>query len=159
MQSFLIFFVVNFSALICSFKFQIERFDIKPIIYNSDNQRLVNKNLKIALIGLIGGVTTNLISKKVDAVQGVIKISSEEETINAINQVKKCIFFIGEMDVELEKKNYQAIADILTKKEFENFEQAATTLVRSNLLTPDDKVALGTIKRYGLVADALIMLG
>ena len=33
------------------------------------------------------------------------------------------------------------------------------TLVRSGGLTAEDKVALGTIKRFGLAADALITLG
>ena len=32
-------------------------------------------------------------------------------------------------------------------------------LTKSSVLTPDDRIALGTIKRYGLVADAIIMVG
>ena len=43
--------------------------------------------------------------------------------------------------------------------EFADFEQIATVLVRSEALSQEDKVALGTIKRYGIVADAIIMLG
>eukprot|EP01038_Epipyxis_sp_PR26KG_P014479 gene14479-19436_t len=57
------------------------------------------------------------------------------------------------------KGQYQQIADLLSSNDFVNFESAASVLVRSDGLTAEDKIALGTIKRYGVVADALIMLG
>ncbi|CAM9868868.1 unnamed protein product, partial [Choristocarpus tenellus] len=38
-------------------------------------------------------------------------------------------------------------------------EKAFVDLVTSNVLTSDDKVTVGTIRRYGLAADALIMMG
>jgi hypothetical protein len=41
----------------------------------------------------------------------------------------------------------------------QQFDKAAGVLVRSENLSPDEKVALGTIKRYGVVADAIIMVG
>lgn len=41
------------------------------------------------------------------------------------------------------------VAEILSTDPFVKFEKTATTLVRSENLTAEDKVALGTIKRYG----------
>lgn len=50
------------------------------------------------------------------------------------------------------------VASVLASKPFVELEATFLTLVRSNL-TAEDKVALGTIKRFGLTADALITLG
>lgn len=41
------------------------------------------------------------------------------------------------------------IGDILSLPLFRNFEATAITLVRSERLSAEDKVALGTIKRFG----------
>lgn len=62
---------------------------------------------------------------------------------------------------EIEKVNtdYEAIGKILGEDCFLKFSENAFILTKSSALTPDDKVALGTIKRYGLVADAIIMIG
>lgn len=51
------------------------------------------------------------------------------------------------------------MAKILGSKEFVGLEPTFLTLVRSADLTAEDKVSLGTIKRFGLTADALITLG
>ena len=47
----------------------------------------------------------------------------------------------------------------MTGNNFKNLENAATIMVRSEALSQEDKTTLGTIRRYGIVADALIMLG
>lgn len=51
------------------------------------------------------------------------------------------------------------MAKILGSKQFMGLESTFLTLVRSSDLTAEDKVSLGTIKRFGLTADALITLG
>lgn len=51
------------------------------------------------------------------------------------------------------------MAKILGSKKFMGLESTFLTLVRSSDLTAEDKVSLGTIKRFGLTADALITLG
>ena len=58
-----------------------------------------------------------------------------------------------------ESSDWAAIADLLNAKCFLQIDDAFTTLVRSDAITSEDKVSLGTIKRYGVVADAIIMLG
>jgi hypothetical protein len=51
------------------------------------------------------------------------------------------------------------VASTLGSEPFVKLEGTFLTLVRSGGLTAEDKVALGTIKRFGLTADALITLG
>eukprot|EP00596_Hydrurales_sp_CCMP1899_P010951 CAMPEP_0119043708 /NCGR_PEP_ID=MMETSP1177-20130426/25092_1 /TAXON_ID=2985 /ORGANISM="Ochromonas sp, Strain CCMP1899" /LENGTH=130 /DNA_ID=CAMNT_0007012407 /DNA_START=289 /DNA_END=678 /DNA_ORIENTATION=- len=57
------------------------------------------------------------------------------------------------------KSEWQVIGDLLSTKPYMKFDEMCTTLVRSDNVSAEDKQALGTIKRYGLVADAIIMLG
>jgi hypothetical protein len=98
-------------------------------------------------------------SPAVRADQGSIKSSTLEESKKAALQVKTCLEGLKQMDSLVEKKDFQAIGDLLSTPAFQKFESAATVLVRSEALSADDKVALGTIKRYGVVADYIIMSG
>ena len=58
-----------------------------------------------------------------------------------------------------ESSDWKGIVEILNSKSFTGLENAFTILVRSDAVSSEDKVSLGTIKRYGIVADALIMTG
>lgn len=93
------------------------------------------------------------------AMQGQIKPSSIEEAKAAVNQVKHCLEAIELMEIAALSNEYQKIGDILSNSIFQTFENAATILVRSDALSSEDKIALGTIKRYGVIADAIIMQG
>ena len=94
--------------------------------------------------------------------------------------IQKCLKRMTEIDTLAKEGNYDDIGKILATSDFQSIESASTVLVRSDALSADEKVtledtssscvffhrielnlqvALGTIKRYGLVADALIMLG
>ena len=97
--------------------------------------------------------------KVASAVQGSIKSSSLQETKAAASLIKRCIDSMVQIETLSREGNYDAIGKILASADFQNIESAATVLVRSDLLTADEKVSLGTIKRYGIVADALIMIG
>jgi hypothetical protein len=112
------------------------------------------------------------------AVQGVVKVSALSETQTAVGDLSKCIEILKSIETtDLPEKRYQDIADKLASPVFQNFEDIAGTIVRSEYLTQDEKTALGTIKRYGkstdpflkeknqlnfvlgFVADAMIMVG
>lgn len=93
------------------------------------------------------------------AVQGSIKPSTLAETKDAVNQLKTCLDGLRIMEEAASKQEWQVIGDLLSTKPYMKFEDAATTLVRSDAVSAEDKQSLGTIKRYGLVADAIIMLG
>lgn len=93
------------------------------------------------------------------AVQGSIKSSTLAETQKAVEQVKICLDGLRTMEEAAAKQEWQVIGDLLSTKPYMKFEEAATTLVRSDSVSAEDKQSLGTIKRYGLVADAIIMLG
>lgn len=95
----------------------------------------------------------------VHAVQGSIKTSSLEETKAAASLVKRCVDSLNEMEKAAKNGDYETVGKLMASNDFQNFENAATILVRSDQLTADEKVSLGTIKRYGVVADAIIMLG
>ena len=66
---------------------------------------------------------------------------------------------LQKMDALADKGDYQAIGDLLSSSSFQSFSDDATILTRSDLISAEDKVALGTIKRYGVVADYIIMAG
>ena len=93
------------------------------------------------------------------AVQGAIKASTLAETKAAVEQIKTCLDGLQAMEVAASKQEWQVIGDLISTKPYMKFEDAATALVRSDSISAEDKQSLGTIKRYGLVADAIIMLG
>jgi hypothetical protein len=116
-------------------------------------------------VGLIvGGSLAALVSTRpfigaARAAAGGLKTSSLQESKAAVQTVKKCLDGVNSMEALASKGDYEGIAKIASGAEFQDFEKAATVLVRSEALSADEKVALGTIKRYGLVADAIIMIG
>lgn len=93
------------------------------------------------------------------AQQGSIKASTLAETKAAVNQIKIILDGLRTMDEAASKQEYQVIGDLLSTQPYMKLEDACTTLVRSDAVSAEDKQSLGTIKRYGLVADAIIMLG
>jgi hypothetical protein len=113
---------------------------------------------------IIGGSLAALISTQplvgvARAAAGGLKTSSLQESKAAASTVKKCLDGVNSMEALAGKGDYEGIGKLLSAAEFQDFEKAATVLVRSEALSADEKVALGTIKRYGLVADAIIMIG
>ena len=98
-------------------------------------------------------------AKRAFAVSGSIKSSTLAESKEAVGVVKKCIDSVVDMERAVAAGDYNEVGRLLSGKEFLDFEKAATVLVRSDALNADEKVSLGTIKRYGLVADAIIMIG
>jgi hypothetical protein len=73
--------------------------------------------------------------------------------------VKQALDATKQMSVLASEKKYNEISALFDTKPFLEFENACTILTRSEKLSADDRKALGTIKRYGVVADAIIMLG
>jgi hypothetical protein len=63
------------------------------------------------------------------------------------------------MEESAANKEWQKIGDLLSSEPYQTLEGAFLVLVRSEAIPAEDKVTLGTIKRYGVVADALIMQG
>lgn len=96
---------------------------------------------------------------KATAVQGSVKAATLAESKVAAKQIQDCLEGISKMEKLASGGEYQKVADVYSTPTFSTLETAAGVLVRSEALSPDDKVTLGTIKRYGVVADALIMLG
>lgn len=140
----------------------IEAFNLKPSRISSyqTNQllRTINTCFKILTpIAIVSSLPP--ISVNAQAVQGSIKPSSLAETKESILVLQSCIESVKQMESDASAGDYQAVADKLSAKNFKALENAATVMVRSDALTSDEKTTLGTIRRYGIVADALIMLG
>jgi hypothetical protein len=93
------------------------------------------------------------------AVQGTVKPTSVEDTKVAVLKIAKALAYINQMQELAASDKFTAIAELFGKEEFADFDNIATQIVRSDSLSQEDKVALGTIKRYGVVADAIIMIG
>ena len=88
-----------------------------------------------------------------------VKASTAEESLKAAREIKAGLKSLAEMQVAAAKADWETVKMLLQRPEFKNFDNTATTLVRSDLLTAEDKTSLGTIRRFGLTADYIIMIG
>jgi hypothetical protein len=95
----------------------------------------------------------------VRAAAGAVVSSSLAETQAAAKQLQLLSKLVGEMETLAGNSDWNGVASILSRKEFVEFDKIANILVRSESISAEDRYALGTIKRYGLVADAIIMIG
>lgn len=99
-----------------------------------------------------------LLSNPTSAFAGV-KASTAEESLKAAREIKAGLKSLAEMQIAATKADWETVKTLLNRPEFKNFDNTATTLVRSDLLTAEDKTSLGTIRRFGLTADYIIMIG
>jgi hypothetical protein len=83
-----------------------------------------------------------------NAVSGAVKVSSLAETKDAVKAIQKCYDAILDCEKLSGGKDWQQIANILSQKQFEKLSDNFQTLVRSDAITAEDKLSLGTIKRY-----------
>lgn len=93
------------------------------------------------------------------AASGAVPKSSVEEARAAAQSIVAMKNKVAEMEVLAEKGEWESVGSLIEDKIFSDFDKTASVLVRSDKITAEDKTALGTIKRYGLVADAIIMIG
>ena len=124
-----------------------------PLNINARQKNIINR----VVTGVVGTVLVS--SNKAYAVQGKIVPSTKEEARESVQQLKLAMTKMNEISNLASKSEYQKIGDILSAKPFTNFDTLMNVLVRSQELSAEDKIYLGTIKRYGVVADAIIMLG
>lgn len=97
--------------------------------------------------------------KKSEAVSGAVSKSTVEESQTAARQLLEMSRKVTEMEKMSGGGDWEGVAGILNDRLFTDFDKIASVLVRSDDISAEDKIALGTIKRYGLVADAIIMIG
>lgn len=117
----------------------------------------VQNNLKNVLFTTL--ISTASIPSISLAAQGAIKTSTLEESKEAVKSIQLVLENVNSFDKLAETKEFDKIAELLSSKPFQAFSDSCQTLVRSEAISAEDKVALGTIKRYGIVADAIIMIG
>jgi len=112
-----------------------------PLNINARQKNFV----KHVVTGIVGTLLVN--SKKVYAVQGKIVPASKEESKESVIQLKLAMSKMEDISNLAAKSEYQKIGDILSEKPFTNFDSLMNVLVRSQELSAEDKVYLGTIKR------------
>lgn len=136
----------------------VETASTKSYAPKSAQQQLVSRSVTFAK--LVGTATIiNSVPKACFAVKGSVAISSLQDTKKAVQVISEARDSTTEMIKLADSSDYATIAKLLNAKCFLQIEDAFSTLVRSDAITAEDKVSLGTIKRYGVVADAIIMLG
>ena len=85
--------------------------------------------------------------------------ATAEEALTAGRAIVKLAAKCDDLVSLADKSDWEAMGKLLSDPLFVQFDKTAGVLVRSDELTADDKVALGTIKRYGITADVIIMIG
>lgn len=113
---------------------------------------IISKTLGIVAIA-------SQLKSPVYAAQGIIKPPTDAEIKVAVTGMKAAFDGIVQAEGIAKQKDWQKLGDLLSTKPFQEFSNNANVFVRSEALTPDEKKTLGTIKRYGTVADAIIMIG
>lgn len=116
----------------------------------------------LQLIGVGSATVALLLGGRVEAVRavsGAVQKATASETQQAARKLQKMAKQVVEMEEMGAKAEWEGVAAILSSRDFVDFDKIANVLVRSDEVSAEDKVALGTIKRYGVVADALIMMG
>jgi hypothetical protein len=99
----------------------------------------------------------SLLVKKVNA--GDVRPPTAQEEKDAVGIIKGALLSTAEMANLAKDKKYEDIGKLFESKYFTEFENACSTLTKSTALSQEDRKSLGTIKRYGVVADAIIMIG
>ena len=85
--------------------------------------------------------------------------ATTEEALTAGKAIVRLAAKCDDLVSLADKSDWEAMGKLLSDPLFVQFDKTAGVLVRSDELTADDKVALGTIKRYGITADVIIMIG
>lgn len=120
----------------------------------------VRNSLKV--IGVGSATAALLLGGRVEAVRavsGAVQKATASETQQAARKLKAMEKQVVGMEELSTKADWEGVAAILSSRDFTDFDKIANVLVRSDEVSAEDKVALGTIKRYGVVADAIIMMG
>ncbi|CAM9295162.1 unnamed protein product, partial [Pylaiella littoralis] len=103
------------------------------------------------------GVAGALVTRPTEAhATAKINKSLGQESFRRIRDARKQL---DSVDVPLRSRKFDEVQEILDNGPTADLEKSLVDLVKSNALPTDDKLTVGTIRRYGLAADALIALG
>eukprot|EP00629_Pelagomonadales_sp_RCC1024_P016189 CAMPEP_0119267056 /NCGR_PEP_ID=MMETSP1329-20130426/5338_1 /TAXON_ID=114041 /ORGANISM="Genus nov. species nov., Strain RCC1024" /LENGTH=160 /DNA_ID=CAMNT_0007266965 /DNA_START=44 /DNA_END=523 /DNA_ORIENTATION=+ len=84
---------------------------------------------------------------------------SAADATNAFAQLKAARAALDAVDAPLAKGAFEDAAAALGADAIKAFEENATIVVQAPTLSAEDKKAIGTIRRYGVAADVIIMIG
>eukprot|EP00903_Cladosiphon_okamuranus_P007855 g7596.t1 len=108
---------------------------------------------KFAIAGATGVVVA-----RPNGAHAVVKVNKSlgQDSFRRIRDVRRQL---DSVDVPLRSRKFEEVQELLDNGPAVDLEQSLVDLVKSNALPADDKITVGTIRRYGLAADALIALG
>lgn len=129
------------------------KLDSMHSIQSNEISNLISKSSTLVSLSLSVLTVAN------KAIAAETKPPSAAETKEAIIIIKQALDDTKKMASLASEKKYTEIAALFDTPTYKKFEDACSTLTRSDQLSQEDRKSLGTIKRYGVVADAIIMLG
>jgi len=132
---------------------------LKSVISSRDAQVEYFKRMAITVRGIGAGLILASNINTVRAAQSSTKAPSDVEIRDSVRGIKLVLDGIESAESLAKQKEWQKIGDLLSTNTFQEFVNNVNIFVRSDKLTAEEKKSLGTIKRYGTVADAIIMIG
>ena len=88
-----------------------------------------------------------------------VKKYSADDAKKAIGEIREARKTLDGLDALLAKGDFDAAATALDARAVSAFEENATIIINAPVLAAEDKKAIGTIRRYGVAADVMIMTG
>lgn len=84
---------------------------------------------------------------------------SKEDATAAVGRIRVARAALERVSAALASERFDDARALLESPSVTGFEKDCTILVQSTVLDAEDKKAIGTIRRYGVGADVLIMIG
>ena len=87
------------------------------------------------------------------------RVNSKEDASAAVGRIRVARAALDDVSAAIASKSFEDAQALLESPSITGFEKDCTILVQSTVLPSDEKKAIGTIRRYGVGADVVIMLG
>jgi len=84
---------------------------------------------------------------------------SARDAQDAIAAIRNARISLNDLDAPIAKGDFEGAAATLAASPIGDFERDATIIIQAPVLAAEDKKAIGTIRRYGVAADVIIMSG
>ncbi|CAM9263783.1 unnamed protein product [Ectocarpus sp. 4 AP-2014] len=121
------------------------------------SERALSRREAISKVSLAGAAAAVLAKPSgAFAAAGKVNKSLGQESFRRIRDARQQLDLV---DVPLRSRKFEEVQEVLDSGATVDLEASLVGLVKSNSLPADDRLAVGTIRRYGLAADALIALG
>ena len=87
------------------------------------------------------------------------RVYGKEDASAAVGRIRVARATLDQVSTAIASKSFDDAQALLESPPITGFEKDCTILVQSTVLASEDKIAIGTIRRYGVGADVSIMIG